>query len=61
MRTSELLFSFVIKGLYPESHGIVYNTMVDEDIAHLFSISKPIAKDPRWWKGEPVRKIFYLL
>ena len=29
--------------------------MVDENIEELFSISKPIAKDPRWWKGEPVK------
>ena len=35
--------------------------MFDEKIGSIFSISKSISKDPRWWKGEPVRFCFMIL
>lgn len=47
------IYSF-LKGLYPESHGIVDNNMYDTEITEKFSLSSPNASDPRWWGGEPV-------
>ncbi|KAK7482275.1 hypothetical protein BaRGS_00026518 [Batillaria attramentaria] len=44
----------IVTGLYPESHGIVDNTMYDPDIGERFSISSDNKSDPRWWGGEPV-------
>jgi predicted AlkP superfamily pyrophosphatase or phosphodiesterase len=43
-----------VTGLYPEHHGIVGNTMVDPAIEGRFTLSSPVAKDPRWWQGEPL-------
>ena len=43
-----------VTGLYPEHHGIVGNTMVDPAIPGRFTISSPVATDPRWWQGEPL-------
>ncbi|WAR23185.1 PDE-like protein [Mya arenaria] len=42
-------------GLYPESHGIVNNDMVDEDIGQIFGITGANASDSRWWKAEPLK------
>ncbi len=44
----------IVTGLYPEHHGIVSNNMVDDAIGEPFSMSAPIAKDSRWWGGEPL-------
>lgn len=45
----------IVTGLYPEHHGIVANTMVDARIGTTFTISDTlIARDPRWWGGEPI-------
>lgn len=45
----------VVTGLYPESHGIVSNTMYDPVFNATFSIrdSKQVT-DGRWWGGEPL-------
>ena len=45
----------IVTGLYPEHHGIVANTMVDARIGATFTIGDTlIARDPRWWGGEPI-------
>ncbi|XP_078319808.1 uncharacterized protein LOC111119482 isoform X2 [Crassostrea virginica] len=44
----------IVTGLYPESHGIVDNSMYDTEITEKFSLSSPNASDPRWWGGEPI-------
>lgn len=45
----------LVTGLHPEHHGIVANTMRDERIGATFTISDTvIARDPRWWGGEPI-------
>lgn len=45
----------IVTGLYPEHHGIVANTMRDERIGTTFTIGDTlIARDPRWWGGEPI-------
>lgn len=45
----------IVTGLYPEHHGIVANTMRDDRIGTTFTIGDTnIARDPRWWGGEPI-------
>jgi predicted AlkP superfamily pyrophosphatase or phosphodiesterase/Ca2+/Na+ antiporter len=45
----------LVTGLYPEHHGIVANTMRDPNIAATFTIGDTlVARDPRWWGGEPI-------
>jgi predicted AlkP superfamily pyrophosphatase or phosphodiesterase len=45
----------LVTGLHPEHHGIVANTMRDERIGTTFTIGDTsIARDPRWWGGEPI-------
>lgn len=45
----------IVTGLHPEHHGIVANTMSDAVIGARFTISDTlIARDPRWWGGEPI-------
>ncbi|NCW44355.1 MAG: alkaline phosphatase family protein [Gemmatimonadaceae bacterium] len=45
----------IVTGLHPEHHGIVANTMVDARIGTTFTIGDTlIARDPRWWGGEPI-------
>lgn len=42
-------------GLYPESHGIVSNTMYDPVLNATFSLSDSTqVRDGRWWLGEPI-------
>ena len=42
----------IVTGLYPESHGIVGNTMYDPDLKAKFGGANT---DPRWWNGaEPI-------
>ncbi|XP_078481521.1 venom phosphodiesterase-like [Ciona intestinalis] len=41
-------------GLYPESHGIVDNTMYDHEHEEKFSIGSPNSYHPFWWGGEPI-------
>ena len=46
----------IVTGLYPESHGIVSNTMYDPITDEHFSLSNQEAiTDASWWGGEPVR------
>ncbi|KAK6178834.1 hypothetical protein SNE40_011330 [Patella caerulea] len=44
----------IVTGLYPESHGIVDNSMYDYNIKERFSIGSSSGKDSRWWGGEPI-------
>src|SRR6185503_7747024 len=45
----------MVTGLYPEHHGIVANTMWDDQIGATFSLAAPaVMADPRWWGGEPL-------
>ena len=42
----------IVTGLYPESHGIVSNTMYDPVLKEWFGASQT---DPRWWNAaEPI-------
>jgi predicted AlkP superfamily pyrophosphatase or phosphodiesterase len=44
-----------VTGLYPESHGIVSNTMYDPQLNATFTLSdKTQVRDGRWWLGEPI-------
>jgi len=45
----------LVTGLYPEHHGLVANTMRDPAITATFTIGDTlVARDPRWWGGEPI-------
>src|SRR3954452_21911579 len=44
----------IVTGLYPEHHGIVANTMNDAGIGASFTMTAETARDPRWWRGEPL-------
>ncbi|CAH1773184.1 unnamed protein product [Owenia fusiformis] len=44
----------IVTGLYPESHGIIDNNMYDMKMNKRFSISSSEARNPEWWKGEPI-------
>jgi predicted AlkP superfamily pyrophosphatase or phosphodiesterase len=45
----------IVTGLYPASHGITSNNMIDPSIPGRFSLSNnDVARDPRWWGGEPL-------
>uniref|UniRef100_A0A8C4QPQ3 SMB domain-containing protein n=1 Tax=Eptatretus burgeri TaxID=7764 RepID=A0A8C4QPQ3_EPTBU len=44
----------IVTGLYPESHGIVANSMYDVEFDAHFKLSSPEKNKPRWWGGQPV-------
>ena len=46
----------LVTGLFPESHGIVANSMYDPKLEEHFSISDPIQSiNPKWWnEAEPI-------
>ena len=45
----------IVTGLVPDHHGIVANAMYDKSIGDAkFTMSSDIARDPRWWGGEPI-------
>lgn len=45
----------LVTGLYPDHHGIISNTMWDDEIGKTFSLSaRDVMVDPRWWGGEPL-------
>uniref|UniRef100_A0A669ELQ5 Ectonucleotide pyrophosphatase/phosphodiesterase 2 n=1 Tax=Oreochromis niloticus TaxID=8128 RepID=A0A669ELQ5_ORENI len=41
-------------GLYPESHGIVGNTMYDPDFNATFTLRSREKLNHRWWGGQPI-------
>ncbi|NWH58392.1 ENPP3 phosphodiesterase, partial [Geococcyx californianus] len=44
----------IVTGLYPESHGIIDNSMYDVDLNKHFSLSGMEKFEPSWWNGQPV-------
>ncbi|XP_074752439.1 ectonucleotide pyrophosphatase/phosphodiesterase family member 3 [Athene noctua] len=44
----------IVTGLYPESHGIIDNSMYDVNLNAHFSLSGTEKFKPSWWKGQPV-------
>lgn len=44
-----------LQGLYPESHGIVGNTMHDPVFNATFTLRSREKLNHRWWGGQPVR------
>ncbi|KAM6279086.1 ectonucleotide pyrophosphatase/phosphodiesterase family member 3 [Porphyrio hochstetteri] len=44
----------IVTGLYPESHGIIDNSMYDVNLNKHFSLSGTQKFEPSWWKGQPV-------
>ncbi|XP_064913064.1 ectonucleotide pyrophosphatase/phosphodiesterase family member 3 isoform X1 [Columba livia] len=43
----------IVTGLYPESHGIIDNSMYDVNLNKHFSLSGTEMSNPSWWKGQP--------
>ncbi|NXM30315.1 ENPP3 phosphodiesterase, partial [Oxyruncus cristatus] len=44
----------IVTGLYPESHGIIDNSMYDVEMNENFSLSGMEKFNPSWWKGQPI-------
>ncbi|NXY40951.1 ENPP3 phosphodiesterase, partial [Ceuthmochares aereus] len=44
----------IVTGLYPESHGIIDNSMYDVDLNKHFSLSGTEKFEPSWWNGQPI-------
>jgi predicted AlkP superfamily pyrophosphatase or phosphodiesterase len=44
----------LVTGLYPAHHGIVANTFRDPAMPERFTMGGATAKDPAWWRGEPI-------
>ncbi|HEY4582909.1 MAG TPA: ectonucleotide pyrophosphatase/phosphodiesterase [Lysobacter sp.] len=44
----------LVTGLRPDRHGIVHNTMEDEDLGDFALKLAPAVDDARWWGGEPI-------
>uniref|UniRef100_A0A8C6PLY6 Venom phosphodiesterase 1-like n=1 Tax=Nothobranchius furzeri TaxID=105023 RepID=A0A8C6PLY6_NOTFU len=42
------------KGLYPESNGLIDNSMYDPVLDASFSLSSPEKENPAWYHGQPV-------
>ena len=47
-------YNFFHQGLYPESNGIVDNSMFDVELNEKFYLGAPATMMPEWWLGEPV-------
>ncbi|XP_008261748.2 ectonucleotide pyrophosphatase/phosphodiesterase family member 3 isoform X1 [Oryctolagus cuniculus] len=44
----------IVTGLYPESHGIIDNSMYDVNLNKNFSLSSEEKNQPAWWQGQPI-------
>jgi predicted AlkP superfamily pyrophosphatase or phosphodiesterase len=44
----------VVTGLYPSHHGIINNDFFDPELGQVFRYNQPMARDARWWRGEPI-------
>ncbi len=45
----------IVTGLYPENHGIVFNTIYDPVFDATFSLGNRVeVQNGRWWGGEPI-------
>lgn len=49
------------QGLYPESHGIVGNSMYDPQFEATFTLRSREKLSHRWWGGQPVSSASSLL
>lgn len=52
LRDLPLVFSS--QGLYPESNGLIDNSMYDPVFNASFSLSSPEKENPAWYLGQPV-------
>jgi len=44
----------VATGLHPANHGIISNTMYDEELGRFSLGNREAVQDGRWWEGEPI-------
>jgi predicted AlkP superfamily pyrophosphatase or phosphodiesterase len=44
----------IVTGLYPAHHGIINNDFFDPELSQVFRYNQPMARDARWWRGEPI-------
>ncbi|XP_068189573.1 ectonucleotide pyrophosphatase/phosphodiesterase family member 3 isoform X2 [Antennarius striatus] len=44
----------IVTGLYPESNGLIDNTMYDPVFNAIFNLSGPEKNNPDWYLGEPI-------
>ncbi|MDH5832602.1 ectonucleotide pyrophosphatase/phosphodiesterase [Luteimonas kalidii] len=44
----------IVTGLRPDRHGIVHNTMHDDDLGRFRLADRDAVGDGRWWGGEPL-------
>ncbi|XP_040909967.1 venom phosphodiesterase 1 [Toxotes jaculatrix] len=44
----------IVTGLYPESNGLIDNTMYDPVFDATFSLSSPEKENPDWYLGQPI-------
>jgi predicted AlkP superfamily pyrophosphatase or phosphodiesterase len=44
----------IVTGLYPARHGIIANTFRDPAMPAWFTMASATARDPVWWRGEPI-------
>jgi predicted AlkP superfamily pyrophosphatase or phosphodiesterase len=44
----------IVTGLRPDRHGIIHNTMADDDLGHFRLADRDAVGDGRWWGGEPL-------
>ncbi|NWH81699.1 ENPP3 phosphodiesterase, partial [Piaya cayana] len=44
----------IVTGLYPESHGIIDNSMYDVNLNKHFSLASTEKFQPSWWSGQPI-------
>ncbi|XP_029023583.1 ectonucleotide pyrophosphatase/phosphodiesterase family member 3 isoform X2 [Betta splendens] len=44
----------IVTGLYPESNGLIDNTMFDPVLNATFSLSSPEKENPAWYLGQPI-------
>ncbi|GFW51106.1 hypothetical protein TNCV_3593881 [Trichonephila clavipes] len=43
-----------VTGLYPPSHGIIDNFMIDPETGKVFKLSSNSTMEPFWWEKEPI-------
>lgn len=44
----------IVTGLHPERHGIISNTMRDDELGFFSLGTRDAISDGRWWEGEPI-------
>ena len=44
----------IATGLHPANHGIISNTMYDEELGRFSLGNREAVQDGRWWEGEPI-------